>query len=62
MDAPLARVLLGRWQPWRLLATLASTPLAEQVQGAALSLEADLPPPEAAERGALRLHARLDLG
>ncbi|NDG75178.1 MAG: DUF3352 domain-containing protein [Synechococcaceae bacterium WB8_1B_136] len=55
MDGPTASALLSRWQPWRLLTSLSSTPLAAPVQGAALSLEADAPQ-------ALRLRARLQLG
>lgn len=67
MDGATARGLLARWQPWRLLATLASTPLSERLEGAALSLDADAPAagaPTAAvsPRGALRLHALLELG
>ncbi len=66
MDGPAARQLLERWQPWRLLATLASGDLSGQLQGAALALEAELPAetpaPAANARGGLRLHARLELG
>ena len=67
MDGDTARGLLARWQPWRLLATLASTPLTERLEGAALSLDADAPAAGAqtagaSPRGALRLHALLELG
>ena len=51
---PTAQGLLRRWQPWRLLNTLASTPLTPSVEGAALSLE-----PDGADRRALRLRASL---
>jgi hypothetical protein len=54
MDGPTASRLLGRWQPWRLLTSLSSTPLSAPVQGAALSLEADAPQ-------SLRLRAQLEL-
>ena len=56
MDAATAQALLGRWQPWRLLNTLASTPLTPSVESAALSLDAD-----GADRRTLRLHALLHL-
>ncbi len=72
MDGATARGLLARWQPWRLLATLASTPLTERLEGGALSLDADVPAAAPASgaaprvapaaRGALRLHAVLELG
>jgi len=54
-----ARLLLSRWQPWRLLTGLAGSPLKAGVQGFAFSLE-----PELAAGGdpALRLHGRLELG
>ena len=54
MDGGTAQGLLRRWQPWRLLNTLASTPLTPNVEGAALSLE-----PDGADRRALRLRASL---
>jgi hypothetical protein len=53
MDGGTAQGLLRRWQPWRLLNTLASTPLTPSVEGAALSLE-----PDGADRRALRLRAQ----
>ncbi|WP_398333467.1 DUF3352 domain-containing protein [Vulcanococcus sp.] len=56
MDGGTAQGLLRRWQPWRLLNTLASTPLTPSVEGAALSLE-----PDGADRRALRLRASLQL-
>jgi hypothetical protein len=56
MDAATARGLLERWQPWRLLTTLSSSPLSATVEGAALSLQGE------AEANALRLRGQLDLG
>jgi hypothetical protein len=53
MDGPTARRLLARWQPWRLMTTLSSTPLGPVVDGAALSLEG--------EQDLLHLHASLQL-
>ena len=48
MDGPTARGLLAAWQPWRLLVglagsggSLADSPLAGSIRGAALSLEAE---------------------
>ena len=54
VDGPLARSLLARWTPWRLLTTLSSTALAPVVDGAAIGLEADGPQ-------ALHLRGRLEL-
>jgi hypothetical protein len=56
MDGTTAQGLLRRWQPWRLLNTLASTPLTPSVEGAALSLE-----PDGADRRSLRLRGSLQL-
>jgi hypothetical protein len=56
MDAETARSLLASWTPWRLVNTLASTPLAPAVDGAALSLEAQPGDPQA-----LHLRGRLQL-
>ena len=52
-----AQQLLGRWQPWRLLGTLAGRSLRDSVEGLAVSLEADT----AAAEGGLHLRARLTL-
>ncbi len=65
-----ARRVLSQWQPWRLLTSLAGSPLGSRVRGLALSLEADsLPPAMVVGSGAtpadtpvLALHARLELG
>jgi hypothetical protein len=57
MAAEPAQTLLLRWQPWRLLGTLAGGSLRDSVQGLALSLEAD----QTATEGQLHLRARLDL-
>ena len=53
-----AQELLLRWQPWRLLGTLAGGSLRQSVQGLAMSLEPETAP--VAEDG-LHLRARLDL-
>ena len=53
-DAGLARSLLARWTPWRLLNTLSSMPLEPVVEGAAVSVEADGPQ-------VLHLRGRLEL-
>lgn len=54
-----AQELLLRWQPWRLLGTLAGGSLRQSVQGLAMSLEPETVP--AAAEGGLHLRARLDL-
>jgi hypothetical protein len=57
MAAEPAQSLLLRWQPWRLLGTLAGGSLRDSVQGLALALEPD----QTANEGQLRLRARLNL-
>ncbi|MCP9772562.1 DUF3352 domain-containing protein [Synechococcus sp. Tobar12-5m-g] len=56
---PPARLLVARWQPWRLLTGLAGSQLPSSVQGLSLSLE---PEPGQGHGAALRLHGRLELG
>lgn len=62
-----ARSLLAHWQPWQLLGGLVGAPLAERVQGLALSLQGTSgdPAPEVpmdSGPGALLLKARIELG
>ena len=54
-----ARLLLARWQPWRLLSGLAGSHLTTSIQGLSFSLE---PEREQGDGAALRLHGRLELG
>jgi hypothetical protein len=54
-----ARLLMARWQPWRLLTGLGGSQLPTSIKGLSFSLE----PERGQGRGAaLRLHGRLELG
>jgi hypothetical protein len=54
-----ARLLMARWQPWRLLTGLGGSQLPTSIEGLSFSLEPERGQGRAA---ALRLHGRLELG